>query len=45
MYYTIENRTDKEVASVFPLASCISQMDAHRLTSDEFPSFAPTLTI
>lgn len=43
MYYTIENRTDKEVGSVFPQASCISQMDAHRLNSDEFPSFTPTL--
>jgi hypothetical protein len=43
MYYTFDNRTDKEVGSVFPQVSCLSQMDAHRLSSDEFPSFTPTL--
>jgi hypothetical protein len=43
MYYTLENRTDKEVGSVFPQASCLSQMDAHRLSNDEFPAFTPTL--
>jgi hypothetical protein len=43
MYYKLENRTDKEVGSVFPQVSCLSQIDAHRLRSDEFPSFTPKL--
>jgi hypothetical protein len=43
MFYKLDNRTDKEVGSVFPQVTCLSQIDAHRLSSDQFPSFLPTL--
>lgn len=43
MYYTLDNRTDKEVGLIFPQVSCLSQMDAHRLEYNEFPSFTPKL--
>jgi hypothetical protein len=43
LYYSIDNRTDKEVGSVFPQLDCHTQIDAHRLNSYKFPLFNPIL--
>jgi hypothetical protein len=37
MFYSVDNRTDKEVGSVFPQVSCLSQSYAHLLRSNEYP--------
>jgi len=39
MYYSIENKTDKEVGNVFPQVSCISINLAHQIQFDEFSYF------
>lgn len=36
MYYTIENRTDKEVGSVYPQTGCLSQNLTRSIKLDEF---------
>lgn len=43
MYYSIDYKTDKEVGNIFPQVQCLSQMHAHQLHADEFPSFRPIL--
>lgn len=39
MYYTIENRTDKEVGNVYPQAGCLSQNLTRSIKFDEFVNF------
>jgi hypothetical protein len=43
MYYSIENRTDKEVGNIFPQANCLTQSSAHLLTTNEFYTNFPKL--
>lgn len=40
MYYTLDNRTDKEVGNVFPQVDCINQELAHAI---KFDAFLPNL--
>lgn len=39
MYYSIENKTDKEVGNVFPQVSCVSIELAHQIQFDKFSYF------
>ncbi len=43
MFFTIENRTDKEVGNVFPQVSCESLDLAHTIKYDEFSNFETNL--
>jgi hypothetical protein len=43
MYYSVDNKTDKEVGNVFPQATCLTKAQAHMLRADQFPASEPSL--